>query len=73
MVTPCPLCHTVLDSFQPEMERDIDQKLDMPVLHLPQLVGLALDLSAEQLKIDRHMVAAGVLDNYAAAAPGELR
>jgi len=68
MVTPCPLCHTVLDGFQPEMERDIGQKLDMPVLHLPQLVGLALGLTPEQLKIDRHMVAAGVLDNFAAPA-----
>src|SRR6516165_10357165 len=54
MVTSCPLCHTVLDSFQAEMEKDIKQKLQMPVLHLPQLVGLALGLSPEQLKIDRH-------------------
>jgi succinate dehydrogenase cytochrome b subunit len=68
MVTPCPLCHTVLDSFQAEMEKDIEQKLEMPVLHLPQLVGLALGLSAEQLRIDRHMVPAGALDGY--AAPG---
>jgi succinate dehydrogenase / fumarate reductase, cytochrome b subunit len=68
MVTPCPLCHTVLDSFQAEMEKDIDRKLEMPVLHLPQLVGLALGLSPEQLKIDRHMVPAGGLDGYAAPA-----
>jgi len=56
MVTPCPLCHTVLDSFQREIEQDMGQKLDMPVLHLPQLVGLALGLSPEQLRIDRHMI-----------------
>ena len=55
------------------MEKDIDQKLDMPVLHLPQLVGLALGLSPEQLKIDRHMVPAGVLDSYAATAPTGLK
>ena len=73
MVTPCPLCHTVLDSFQAEMEEDMDRKLDMPVLHLPQLVGLALGLTPEQLKIDRHMVPAGALDNYAAAAAGKPR
>jgi succinate dehydrogenase / fumarate reductase cytochrome b subunit len=57
----------VLDSFQPEMEQDMKQKLDMPVLHLPQLVGLALGLSAEQLRIDRHMVPAGALEGYARA------
>ena len=56
MVTPCPLCHTVLDSFQREIEQDMDRKLDMPVLHLPQLVGLALGLSPDELRIDRHMI-----------------
>ncbi len=55
MVTPCPLCHTVLDGFQREIERDMGEKLDMPVLHLPQLVGLALGLSAAELRLDRHM------------------
>jgi succinate dehydrogenase / fumarate reductase cytochrome b subunit len=56
MVTPCPLCHTVLDGFQREIEKDMDEKLDMPVLHLPQLVGLALGLTPEELRIDRHLV-----------------
>jgi len=56
MVTPCPLCHTVLDGFQRENEQDLGQKLGMPVLHLPQLVGLALGLSAEELRIDQHIV-----------------
>jgi len=58
MVTPCPLCHTVLDGFQREIEKDLGRRLDMPVLHLPQLVGLALGLSPEALRIDRHMVSA---------------
>jgi succinate dehydrogenase / fumarate reductase, cytochrome b subunit len=57
MVTPCPLCHTVLDGFQREIERDMGERLGMPVLHLPQLVGLALGFSPEELHIDRHMVA----------------
>jgi succinate dehydrogenase / fumarate reductase cytochrome b subunit len=56
MVTPCPLCHTVLDTFQGQMERDLGTKLKMPILHLPQLVGLALGMSAEQLQLARHMV-----------------
>jgi succinate dehydrogenase / fumarate reductase cytochrome b subunit len=57
MVTPCPLCHTVLDGFQREIESDLGQELDVPVLHLPQLVGLALGLSPEELNLDRHIVA----------------
>src|ERR1700730_5904405 len=34
---PCPLCHTVLAGFQREIEQDMGEKLDIPVLHLPQL------------------------------------
>jgi succinate dehydrogenase / fumarate reductase cytochrome b subunit len=56
MVTPCPLCHTILDSFQREMERDLKKPLDMPILHLPQLVGLALGMSPRELQMDKHMV-----------------
>jgi succinate dehydrogenase / fumarate reductase, cytochrome b subunit len=56
MVTPCPLCHTVLDGFQREISRDLAQPLDMPILHLPQLVGLALGLSHAALRLDRHMI-----------------
>ena len=56
MVTPCPLCHTVLDGFQREIAKDMGEKLDMPVLHLPQLVGLALGLTPKELRIDQHMV-----------------
>lgn len=56
MVTPCPLCHTVLDGFQHEIESDLDTELDMPVLHLPQLVGLALGMTPEELGIDHHLV-----------------
>jgi succinate dehydrogenase / fumarate reductase cytochrome b subunit len=55
MVTPCPLCHTVLDGFQREIERDMGEALDVPVLHLPQLVGLALGLTPAQLRLDRHV------------------
>ncbi len=46
----------MLDGFQREIEKDMGEKLDMPILHLPQLVGLALGLSPEELRIDRHMV-----------------
>ena len=69
MVTPCPLCHTVLDSFQAEMEKDIGEKLDMPILHLPQLVGLALGFSADELNIDHHLVSADVLRTVSQRLP----
>ncbi|MCL2929593.1 MAG: CoB--CoM heterodisulfide reductase iron-sulfur subunit B family protein [Trichodesmium sp. St16_bin4-tuft] len=56
MVTPCPLCHLNLDSRQPEVERVIGHKLGLPVLHLPQLIALALGISPKELGLDRHIV-----------------
>jgi succinate dehydrogenase / fumarate reductase cytochrome b subunit len=58
----------VLDGFQREIEDDLEQKLDMPVLHLPQLVGLALGLTPEELNIDRHMIPAEMVSAYAAGS-----
>ncbi len=56
LVTPCPLCHLNLDLQQPLAERAVGRRLDMPVLHLPQLVGLALGLSPSDLGLGRHVV-----------------
>ncbi len=56
LVTPCPLCHLNLDLQQPSAERQIGRPLDMPVLHLPQLVGLALGLEPKELGLQRHVV-----------------
>ena len=49
LVTPCPLCHLNLDLQQPLAERVVGRELNMPVLHLPQLVGLALGLEPKEL------------------------
>jgi succinate dehydrogenase / fumarate reductase cytochrome b subunit len=56
LVTPCPLCHLNLDMQQPIAERVIGHELGMPVLHLPQLLGLALGLEPSELGLSRHVV-----------------
>ncbi|MEW5857122.1 MAG: heterodisulfide reductase, partial [Cyanobacteriota bacterium] len=56
MITPCPLCHLNLDSRQPEVEQVIQRKLGLPVLHLPQLISLALGVDPKHLGLDRHIV-----------------
>jgi succinate dehydrogenase / fumarate reductase, cytochrome b subunit len=56
IVTPCPLCHLNLDSRQPEVAKVVGQSLNLPILHLPQLVGLALGIDAKELGLDRHVV-----------------
>jgi succinate dehydrogenase / fumarate reductase cytochrome b subunit len=56
LVTPCPLCHLNLDLQQPLAEGVVGRDLGMPVLHLPQLVGLALGLDPKELGMGRHVV-----------------
>jgi succinate dehydrogenase / fumarate reductase cytochrome b subunit len=56
LVTPCPLCHLNLDLQQPLAEAQVRRRLRMPVLHLPQLVGLALGLEPSELGLNRHIV-----------------
>ena len=56
LVTPCPLCHLNLDLQQPDAATVVGRDLDLPVLHLPQLVGLALGLEPKELGMDKHVV-----------------
>jgi len=57
LVTPCPLCHLNLDLQQPLAARAAGRELNLPVLHLPQLVGLALGLDPKKdLGMNRHVV-----------------
>ena len=56
LVTPCPLCHLNLDLQQPGAERIVGRELGMPVLHLPQLVGLAFGLEPKELGLSKHVV-----------------
>lgn len=56
LVTPCPLCHFVLDGYQPKVQRQRKSKIRLPVLHLAQLVGLAIGIEPENLQLSRHVI-----------------
>jgi succinate dehydrogenase / fumarate reductase, cytochrome b subunit len=56
VATGCPLCHLSLDSYQPEIEILQKKNNSIPVLHLPQLVALALGYSPNELGMDKHIV-----------------
>ncbi|MEH7505896.1 CoB--CoM heterodisulfide reductase iron-sulfur subunit B family protein [Neobacillus drentensis] len=58
IVTPCPLCQMQLDAYQPDAQKGFAQDITMPILHLPQLIGLALGFTPEELAIQRHVVEA---------------
>jgi succinate dehydrogenase / fumarate reductase, cytochrome b subunit len=55
LVTPCPLCHLNLDMQQPEAAKVTGRELGLAVLHLPQLVGLALGFEPNQLGMGKHI------------------
>jgi succinate dehydrogenase / fumarate reductase cytochrome b subunit len=56
LVTPCPLCHLNLDLQQPDAADIVGRDLGLPVLHLPQLVGLALGFEPKELGMSKHVV-----------------
>ena len=56
LVTPCPLCHLNLDLQQPDAAKVVGRDLGLPVLHLPQLVGLALGFEPKELGMSKHVV-----------------
>lgn len=56
IVTPCPLCHIALDMWQADAQRFYEDNISLPIIHLPQLVGLALGFSAREMALNRHIV-----------------
>ncbi len=49
MVTPCPLCQLNMDLKQDSAGKQLGREIDLPVLHLPQMIALALGCSAEEI------------------------
>ena len=56
MITPCPLCHLNLDSFQPKAAAQAGLPIGLPILHMPQAIGLAMGISPHELGLRRHIV-----------------
>ncbi|MSQ24486.1 MAG: heterodisulfide reductase [Chloroflexi bacterium] len=62
MVTPCPLCHLNLDGNQPNAEKQVGKEINLPILHLPQFVGLALGMTPSELGLGKHIVSTKVVN-----------
>ena len=56
MVTPCPLCHLNLDGYQPQAAAATRTSIDLPIIHLPQLIGLALGIDPRAMRLNKHFV-----------------
>ncbi len=55
IVTVCPMCHMNLDAYQDQISHRLGQRVQIPVLYLPQLIGLAFGLPEQTLGLSRHL------------------
>jgi len=56
IVTPCPFCGIQFDLIQLKVESAYDESFELPMLFLPQLLGLSLEIETEKLGFDLHRV-----------------
>jgi heterodisulfide reductase subunit B len=56
VVALCPLCHLMLDANQPLLEKRFGEKIDLPILYVTQMAGLALGLGPEELGMEMNSV-----------------
>lgn len=56
VVTTCPLCQINLEAYQDRINKVYGEKFHVPVIFFTQLLGLALGLSREELKLDDMVV-----------------
>ena len=49
LITICPFCHIMFDTNELRIERMFSEAYGIPVLHYPQLLGLAMGLTPEEL------------------------
>lgn len=63
LITVCPFCHMMFDINQPRIERLFGEKFELPVLHYPQLLGLAMGLDTKELAFNELRVDATKLIN----------
>jgi heterodisulfide reductase subunit B len=56
LATACPLCHINLDARQKDIESRFDIKINLPVLHFTQLIGLALGIAPKDLGLEHNCV-----------------
>ena len=62
LATPYPLCQMQLDMYEPEGREVVHSRVELPILHLQQLVGFALGMSKEDVGFDRHVSGRNKLD-----------
>jgi heterodisulfide reductase subunit B len=49
LITICPFCHVMFDTNELRIERMFSETYGIPILHYPQLLGLAMGMTPEEL------------------------
>ena len=49
LITVCPFCHIMYDTNELRIEKTFNEVYGIPILHYPQLLGLAIGLTPEEL------------------------
>jgi heterodisulfide reductase subunit B len=55
VVTVCPMCQMNLEAYQGKISKLSGENLAVSVLYLPQLLGLALGLSEQEVRLDLNL------------------
>lgn len=55
VATVCPMCQMNLEAYQKRASKKRAARYEVPVLYLPQLLGLAMGLPGEQVRLDLNL------------------
>lgn len=55
IATVCPMCQMNLEGYQGKMSRTAAQTMPVSVLYLPQVLGLAMGIAEQDLKVDLNL------------------
>jgi heterodisulfide reductase subunit B len=61
LITICPFCHIMYDTNELRIEKIFNEAYGIPVLHYPQLLGLAMGMTPEELAFNELRVNASEL------------
>ncbi len=70
IVVACPLCQSNLDMRQPDIEKHLGKKLDIPIFYFTQLMALAFGMPEKDMMFDKHIIPVqGALANIGKIEP----
>jgi len=60
ILVACPMCHSNLDMRRKAINKQRKDPIDIPVIYITQVIGLAMGIPAKELGLSRHFVPANM-------------